>query len=177
MAYSSKSTLLICFLLLSASSEARLVKKGGPTVEFTAVGPGGLRIVGVGHQLDMQDDGTSLDVVVGLGDLNSGIALRDKHMKEKYLEVGKFPNAALHLSRADVKLPGAGDASGTLTMHGVSRPVTFHYESTAAGQDYNVRADFVVDTGAYNIEIPSYLGVSVKREVKVHVAFTSGDMQ
>jgi hypothetical protein len=71
------------FAALSSASDAH--------VSFQASGPAGMKIEGTTPDLTVADDGTNVVVTVPLGNLNTGIALRDHHMKEKYLEVPKFP--------------------------------------------------------------------------------------
>ena len=42
---------------------------------------------GTTHQLRIEDDGTTLKITVSLAGLQTGIGLRDRHMREKYLQV------------------------------------------------------------------------------------------
>jgi polyisoprenoid-binding protein YceI len=113
---------------------------------------------------------------VPLSNLATGIALRDRHMKEKYLEVQKYPDATLTVARSSLKVPPSGahataDAPATLTLHGATRPVTVHYEASGEGDGLSVNGTFHVKMDEFGIAVPSYLGVTVKPDVDVHATF------
>jgi polyisoprenoid-binding protein YceI len=152
---------------------AKLAGSGGE-VSFTAIGPGGLKIVGNTSQITAKEDGANAIVSVPLGGLSTGIALRDKHMKEKYLETDKFPNAELTVARSAVK-EGSGSAQGTMKIHGQSKPVTFSYSAKKSGAGYAVDGTVRINIKDFGVEVPSYLGVTVKPEVDVAVKFNATD--
>ena len=60
----------------------------------------------------------------------TGIDLSDKHIKKRYLEVGKYLTADLVVVRSELTLPGSKDAEGTLKLHGQSKTIKFHYDVT-----------------------------------------------
>ncbi len=166
---------LVVGLLATLVAQAKLAGSGGD-VQFSASGPGGLKIVGTTKELAVKDDGTTVTVVVPLGNLDTGIGLRNKHMREKYLEVAKYPNAELTVPRAALKLAeGAGTAAGTMKIHGQSHPVTFAYSAKKSGSGYAVDGSVHLDMHDYGIEVPSYLGVTVKPEIDVVARFSAAD--
>jgi polyisoprenoid-binding protein YceI len=145
-------------------------------VSFTCSGPGGLRIEGTGSELQAQDKGGTLLVTVPLANVTTGMSLRDTHMHEKYLEVAKYPTAVLAVPRAGIKFPTDGasveaSAPGTMTIHGASRPVTFHYKALRKGTAYDVQGDVHVNMNDYGISVPTYLGITVKPPVDITVSF------
>ena len=145
-------------------------------VSFSCSGPGGLRIEGTGSELQTADKGGALVLTVPLSKVSTGIGVRDTHMHDKYLEVAKYPNAELVVPRAGLKFPSDGssvDASapGTMTIHGTSRPVTFHYKAVRKGTAYDVQGDVHVNMNDYGIPTPSYLGITVKPPVDISVSF------
>ena len=108
-----------------------------------AVDRAGFGLDGKTHQLRVEDDGTMLKVVVPLAGLQTGIALRDKHMREKYLEVEKYPDAVLELPWSGVKLPEDGQtveatAPGKMTLHGKTKDVQVKYRIVRTGNRYQV---------------------------------------
>jgi polyisoprenoid-binding protein YceI len=122
-------------------------------------------------------DGT---VVVDLKTLDTGISLRNEHMRDNYLEVGKgagYDTAALtgiDLKGLNGDAPeGKGSFSGMLTVHGVTRSVSGSAEVRKAGSGVRVKASFPVNLPDYNIPEPRYLGVGVKNTVQVDVTFTA----
>ena len=150
---------------------------GPPDVRFTASGPGGLRIEGVTHQLSAEEKDGAFVFTVPLASVGTGIALRDRHMHEKYLEDDRFPTATLSVPRAGLKLPadGAtqeGDAPGQFDVHGVTHAVTVHYRATRHGAKHTLDATFPARLTDHGIQVPSYLGVTVKPDLTVHVVCT-----
>jgi polyisoprenoid-binding protein YceI len=147
-----------------------------PNVTFTCTGPGGLRIEGKGTEMQVSDRADALVVTVPLAKISTGIDLRDGHMHGKYLESAKYPTAELVVPRAGLKFPADGatvnaSAPGTMTLHGQSKPVNFHYKATRQGKTYAVQGEVHVDMRDYGIATPSYLGITVKPQVEVAVTF------
>ncbi len=167
-------------LTLPCVADAQLVRSGSPDLSFTASGPGGLNIVGKTSDLNVADGAKNITITVPLSNLSTGISLRDKHMKEKYLEVQKYPNAELEVARAALKIPATGaqaaaDAEGILRLHGQARPVKFHYQAKRDGSKYAVQGTMHLNMRDYGIVVPSYLGITVKPDVDVAVNFDAVD--
>lgn len=165
--------------LVTADAAAKWVRGGDASVTFLATGPGGLQIKGSGTDLTVDDKGDTVTVVVPLKDIDTGIALRNKHMRDKYLEVAKYPTVELTVSRAEIRLgasgEGAGDANGTMKLHGQSKPVRFHYAVKRSGAASNVAGSLRVNMKDFGIEEPSFMGATVKPEVDVNVTFGMKD--
>ena len=162
---------------LATAAGAALQKTGDASVKFNASGPGGMNIEGKGTSMWTIDDGKNVKVVVQLTAMSTGMALRDKHMKEKYLEVQKFPDAELVVSRADLKFPAAGavakeeTANGLMKLHGVNKGTKFTYTAVREGDVYKVSGKVHVSMKDHDIQEPSYLGVKVKDGIDVTVQF------
>jgi len=161
---------------LSVAGHAALTSSSDAHVTFRASGPAGMTIQGTTTDLKVSEDGGNVVVDVPLANLNTGIDLRDHHMKEKYLEVPKFPSTTLVVARTALKFPppdghAEGDAQGTLKLHGQSRPVTFHYEAKGAPGGFAVQGKFRVNMNDFGITVPTYLGVTVKPDVDVSASF------
>jgi len=161
--------------LVPSDAPAQLSEAGSPTIKFIAIGPAGMHIEGKTSELKVLDKNQTISVSVPLARLETGIGLRDTHMREKYLEVQKHPTAELKVARAVLTFPAANaaasaDATGDLTLHGVTKPVKFHYE-VKHGADYAVASKMHVNMNDFNITVPSYLGVSVKPDVDIDVSF------
>ena len=165
-----------CVLLTPLAAYAALGATSGAGVKFVAKGPAGVSIVGESAQLKVTDDGQQLTFIAPLATLKTGIELRDRHMKEKYLEVPKYPNAELRIERKALSFPSAGQkatqsASGELKLHGKSKRESVKYTSTHDATGYAVSASMHINMKDYGIEVPSYLGVTVKPEVDITVQF------
>src|SRR5688500_9855246 len=162
---------------VTLSAHAKLTAQGGSSVEFKATGPAGLSIVGTSSEVRASDNADSVIIVVPLTRLDTGIELRNKHMREKYLETGKFPNAELVVSKSAIKYPevGSGETTGQLKLHGQTKSVRVKYEAKKSGAGYAVAGSFRINIKDFGIEQPSYMGLSVKPEVDVAVKFNAAD--
>jgi len=170
---------VVAFAAVAGDASAKLAKAGEASVSFAASGPGGLKIVGTTGELLVADDGQSVTVTVPLRALDTKIELRNKHMREKYLEVEKYPNAVLVVPRAEIKTPASGEVSaeagGTMKIHGKEKPVRFKYTAKRAGEKVSVAGNVHLNIKDFAIEEPSFMGASVKPEVDVTATFSVSD--
>ena len=117
-------------------------------------------------------------LAVDLRTLDTGIGLRNTHLREKYLEVNKgtgFDTATLSTidltGLSPVAPEGKGSFTGLLTVHGVTKTVTGAVDVRRAGGGLRVKASFRLDLADYGIAKPRYLGIGVTNTVQVEVAF------
>lgn len=171
--------LLFGLMLMLSAGLARADKgafqvTGEPDVAFKGKAVG-MKIEGRTKDLTCKDDGQRLVFEVNLDSLKTGIELRDKHMTEKYLETGKYPKATLTLDKSQLVLPASGNQKGKLKaklkIRNTSKEVPVKYEIRATKSGYQIKATMEVDYRDYGIEVPSYLGVTVKPDLDVEVAF------
>ena len=187
--------ILLCLIFnqsifASAFVTSRFLTSSGE-VNFDAIGnPKKLLIHGKSTELQghFQIDKNMLSgvAVFDLSSLETGMALRDRHMKEKYLEVEKFKTATLILNPLDLGGSTFKDLqdvkfSGKLNLHGVQNPVEgvakikMHVDSGNLSltnmSSMSVDADFSVNTNDYKISTPSFAGLTVAEEVKIKVKF------
>jgi len=119
------------------------------------------------------------ELSVDLKTLDTGIGLRNTHMRENYLEVGRgegFERAVLGdivLGSDVATASGATTFTATLLVHGVKKPVTGTARITRAGDDVRVDATFPIRLAEFGVPDPRYLGVGVKDQVQVKVKFGS----
>ena len=159
------------------------------------VGQGDVRVIcpmTIGGSFDAKTTAISGSVTVGasssrafdgslavdLRTLDTGIGLRNEHLRENYLEVTKGPGFdTATLSEIDLKgfnpdaPAGKGSFTGALTLHGVTKPVTGAVDVRQSGAGLRVKAAFPVNLADYSIRKPRYLGVGVKDTVTVEGAF------
>ncbi len=120
------------------------------------------------------------ELVADLARLDTGIGLRNEHLRDTYLEVGRGPDFAMarlseiHLAATDLAtFHGRTTFTGTLHLHGVAKPVAGSAEIQREAGTIRVRASFPVRLSEFGIAEPRYLGVGVKDEVQVGVVFTA----
>ena len=118
-------------------------------------------------------------VTVDLRTLDTGIGLRNEHLRETYLEVDKGPGYdAATISKIDLKgmnpaAPGGkGSFTGSLTLHGVTKTVAGAVDVRQAGAGLRVSGSFPLSLSDYGIRAPRYLGIGVKDTVQVEVVLT-----
>ena len=121
---------------------------------------------------------------VDLTALDTGIGLRNEHLRTSYLELDSGPDfrhAVLSGIVLDEPAPARDDRhktrfSGTLTLHGVERAVGGEAELRRRNGRMQVEAQFSLSLEAFDIPPPRYLGVGVRDEVAITVAFdATGD--
>src|SRR5262249_3874134 len=155
-------------------------------VEFLATGwPSALKIHGKGTGpsgvLTITDRALSGSLAVDLNSLETGIGLRDRHLKEEYLQVDRFPQARLTFSRLDVACvpesaafgPVTVPFEGTLLLHGVERPVSGQARVSRHDDRVSVGAQFSIKLGDFGVEIPKYMGITVAEKVDVKTTFSA----
>ncbi len=166
-------SLAILTLVVAAPASASLSTSGDAKVVFKAAGPAGLSFEGKGQDVRLKEEGNSVLVSVRLDGLATGIELRDRHMKEKYLETAKYPTATLEVDKSKIHFPEgsavSGSADGKLTLHGVTRPVKVTYHADGDSKKAKVNGSMRFNMKDFKIEVPSYLGVTVKPTIDVEV--------
>jgi polyisoprenoid-binding protein YceI len=180
--YVQRSILLFGILGILAvpiGADAQLVRSGSPELTFKAFGTIGFSMTGKTAEVNVSDTAQSISVIVPLGTLSTDNGVRDKHLKDR-LEVTKYPTAELSVSKSALKIPAEGqnssaDTEGTLKLHGQSRAVRFHYEAKRNGNAYHVDGKMRVNFNQFGVEVPSYLGITVKPDVDVAVHFDAVD--
>lgn len=187
---------------LAASSQALrfdVQDHGMSRVSFTSEAPletivGTTTVVTGELAVDLKSPGKTATgtVNVDIAAIRTGVDLRDEHLRsENWLDAAKFPKATFALEH--LAAPGAlvagktltGTASGTLTIHGVTKkvsvPVTIGFHKWTeelknfgiATDLLRVKATFVVKLADYGIKIPSMLGRKLGETVEIAVNLTA----
>ncbi len=133
-------------------------------------------------------------VAVDIVSLNTGIKLRDEHMRgEDYLNTDTYPTATFVIDNpviAKVKslVPGetvAVEVKGKFTVHGVTKDITikgnagYFMENPALakmgypGDMFNFDGEFSINLSDYNIKRPQFLVMKLAEEVKIRINFTA----
>jgi polyisoprenoid-binding protein YceI len=112
---------------------------------------------------------------VDLQTLETGIGIRDRHMKDNYLEVEKGPDfsAAMFEDIRVDRLDGRSVFSGTLMLHGQRKPISGTAELQQRDGRVRVQAQFPMKISDFEIPTPKYLGVGVRDEIQIKVNLTA----
>lgn len=170
--------LLACSVVLTAGSPVKAAINGPSeaAVLVSVRGTAGLNIEGVTHELGVAERGGELVFQVPLAGLDTGIRLRNRHMRG-YLDVTHFPEAELRVQRRKVVFPPQGkpvesSVEGTLTLHGISKPCSIRYRvEQARPGEYRVHGMTRIDIRDFGIDIPTW-GVSVDPNIGIQVDFS-----
>ncbi|HEX2960909.1 MAG: YceI family protein [Bacteroidota bacterium] len=113
---------------------------------------------------------------VDLRTLDTGIGLRNRHMKEEYLETDKYPmtNFKGKLVKADKSSDGKLNvtAEGNMFIHGVTKPITIKGTLIPSdGGGYRVQSNFEVKLTDYNIPIPQLMFLKISEVMKLNLDF------
>ena len=159
----------IPFLLLSfsanawaAGSEVKInvtLNPAGSFVAHTTAIKGSTKKVGETY--------TATNIVLNLNDLRTGISLRDQHMKQKYFETSKYPQATLKQATAK-----DGKFTGKLVIRNVEKDILGEYE-VEGGQFI---AKFKTNLSDFKIQSANYMGVGAEDEVEVEVSLPAKPM-
>jgi polyisoprenoid-binding protein YceI len=86
--------------------------------------------------LDAENPAKSeIDVTVDAGSVDTANAERDKHLRNAdFFDVEKFPSIRFQSTSVRSEDAGPFVASGNLTLHGVTRPVTVDIDATGSGK-------------------------------------------
>lgn len=167
-----KSLLGSSFLVVSVLLATELKNT---SVTFEATGkPSFIKIKGEGTKLthtEKKEKDKKIDLFeFDMADLNSGIDLRDLHMKEKYLKTKEFPKATLALEAQDSSIfviTEEKEFKGILTLKGESKPITI--KAKKSGKE--IIGEFEIKITDFGIEIPEWSGIKVADVVKVKSTF------
>ena len=148
--------LLICSNALANGASAEADVKLSPAGDFVG------KTSDVSGVATINGDSVEADkIIVKMKNFKTGMAMRDKHAQEKYLETAKFPEAIL------TKAVGKnGKGSGLLKIKGIEKQVSGTYKIDGKF----LKAEFPIKLSDYGITGVKYMGVGVDDEVNLRVS-------
>lgn len=164
---STKSTLCrtvislgVWFLFWSPSASAQKYFADSGYIEFESRAPA-LTFIGVSQNLTGLVDLSrgSVDFYLDLNTIDTGIELRNRHMRESYLETAKFPFAEFlgfltEPFERNGNIPVEVAAKGTFTIHGVAREIEVKGTLSPECNTIRLEASFTVNLEDHNISRP-----------------------
>lgn len=179
------ASVLVVFLVALVASAASAQWQRTKTVaeaKFKGSGPGGFKMEGKTDAVKVVDRADSITILVDLTNLTTGIDLRDDHMRNKYLEVEKYPLTTLVVKKSSLKmLDGqgfvAGEAKGHYTLHGKTLEVPFKYSGKCdAAMVCQVSGEMKLNFNQFGIVVPKYMGITLKPDIVVTTTFAVRQM-
>ncbi|MBI3967252.1 MAG: YceI family protein [Chloroflexi bacterium] len=133
--------------------------------------------------ITVQPDGTIVSdtskITVDLQSLQTDNGMRDNYVKRNTLQTDKYPNAEF-LPRSTEGLPNPLPTSGEvkfqlhgdLTVHGVTKPVTWDVTAQVAGKDLRGKATTAVKFGGFDLAQPRVARVrSIQDNIRLELDF------
>ena len=138
---------------------------------------------GITDQIDgyayYEDDSLTLNsefyFEVELATIETGIGLRDRHMRDNYLETDSFPYASYKGNITNAKVVTADsiqvETSGEFTIHGVTQQRDIPGTLVRTDSGWLVRAEFIVNLNDHDIKIPKVMFLKLAETQTVVVEF------
>ncbi len=112
---------------------------------------------------------------VDLNTLDTGIGLRNRHMRDNYLETDKYQytyfdgkfDAISEISKSEYTVT----ISGNLFIHGVSNKITITGSIFSDDNDLRIVSSFDVKLSDFEIEIPEMMFVKIDETMKLELDF------
>ena len=165
---------LFIFLLVFTTSAFATLKVDKPKVIFEAIGkPSFIKAKGFvpikDLKLSLNNKKLSVVAIVLLDKLNSGIELRDEHLKNKYLEIKKYPQARLVISEKLIKFNSNSKIMGTLELHGKTKEIELKVEHSKTENSPKLSFFFDFKLSDFEIDLPSFKGITAADTIKLNV--------
>lgn len=169
------ASIIILCIFSGAEAQKYLTKTG--KIRFFSDSPLE-KIEAVNNQVNAVLDVSTGDMAfkVLIKSFNFEKALMQEHFNENYMESDKFPNSTfvgkvLNISEMDFSKNAkyTAQVEGTLTIHGVSRPI--QTTGTLEAKDGKIlgKAVFIVNVKDYDIKIPSAVVKNIAENIEITV--------
>lgn len=181
-----RSFLLALLLLLSATAVAQKTeyhvdKKADNLVKFISDAPVE-DFEGVTENIDgylvYKDDswtsGSELYFEVDLRTLDTGIGLRNRHMREDYLHTETYPYAKFRGRIAKATPSGknvAVQVSGEMHIHGKKKKMNASGTLTPSGNTLRIETKFEVNLEDHDIEVPKFMFLKISEIMQLVLDF------
>lgn len=112
---------------------------------------------------------------VDLATLDTGMGLRNRHMRENYLETDQFPFAEFSGKIIDVKKISNQEykigTKGIFKIHGKQTEMEISGHVIIQDEKYNVKSNFEINLNDYNIKIPKLMFMKINELIKIELNF------
>jgi polyisoprenoid-binding protein YceI len=118
-------------------------------------------------------EGAEFYFEVDLASLDTGIGLRNRHMRDNYLEVADHPFATFGGDIDRIARSEAGfriTSRGVFTVHGVEQPRTLECDAAPDADGWQVSCEFTVNLTDHRITIPKIMFLKLAEDIRVEIA-------
>ncbi len=128
---------------------------------------------GLGGETDLRESEFYFEV--DLASLDTGMGLRNRHMRENYLEVEEYPYATFSGRVTSLRTSGSGRyravARGSFSVHGIEREREIECSVEASGQPLRVQCAFQVLLSDHDIPIPKLMFMKIDEVMELDLDF------
>ncbi|MEO8233059.1 MAG: YceI family protein [Ignavibacteriota bacterium] len=114
---------------------------------------------------------SKIEFKVYLDSLDTGIGLRNTHMRDNYLETNKYPivlfTGKVINQSYKTNFESEVGAEGILKIHGVERKQIIKGRLYDYGKLFKLESRFEISLSDFNIEQPSFLFISVDNDIVI----------
>ncbi len=112
---------------------------------------------------------------VNLDGLDTGIGLRNRHMRENYLETEKYPFVSFKGAVTGVQQVSDStfeiQSSGVFDLHGVSQERSITVRTSPTAQGYHVTGEFIVRLEDHKVKVPRLMFLKIDQNIRISVNF------
>ncbi len=112
---------------------------------------------------------------VDLNSIDTGIGLRNRHMRENYLHTDKYP--ITYFSGKIISVEDSTNGikkvitSGKIFIHGIEKPLETSGTLTPYENGFRIKTSFSVMLSDFNIEIPQIMFMKIDEEMRLRLDF------
>jgi len=174
---------LVCFFALisiSTSAEFHIDQSKKNSIKFISDAPieefegNTSKIDGYIASKDENMFGAEVYFEVDLTSVETGIGLRDRHMRDNYLHTNKYPMA--EFKGKIVKFEKSGNnydvsVEGTIKIHGIEKKVKIDGTMQKTENGFLVETKFIVKLSDHKIEIPQIMFSKINEDMDLRLSF------
>lgn len=112
---------------------------------------------------------------VDLNSVDTGIGLRNRHMREEYLHTDKYPLTSFKGKITNVKRITDTQydvtVTGEMDLHGVKKTRMINGTINFSSKGININTEFIVKLTDHNIEVPSLMFMRINEDIQLVLDF------
>jgi len=112
---------------------------------------------------------------VDLNSLDTGIGLRNRHMRDNYLETDKYPlthfKGQLTTAAQSPDNTYTVSAQGVMFIHGIEKEIMVGATLSPVDDGFRIQSEFIAALTDYNIEVPQLMFFKIDENMQLKLDF------
>jgi polyisoprenoid-binding protein YceI len=165
------------FIILTSAFQASADTLTSGSIDFYAIGkPSMLKIHGESTKLTgtitRKGNVFSGQFEIPLDSFETGMSVRNKHLKEKVFETSKYDKAKLTITELKIPDEKTGEIkelpfTGKLSLHGVEKDITGTAALNVTDKLITFSTEAEIKMSDYQIPLPEFMGMTMQDQVKI----------